>query len=111
VVKELQKEGVSVALIDARFAKPLDAALICEWTRRIPWIVTVEENVLPGGFGSAVLELLCDCQIPFRRIIRLGIGDHFVEHGPQSILREQEGIDSKAIAHAVRTLLQERKAE
>jgi 1-deoxy-D-xylulose-5-phosphate synthase len=111
VVKELQKEGVSVALIDARFAKPLDAALICEWTRRIPWIVTVEENVLQGGFGSAVLELLCDCQIPFRRIIRLGIGDHFVEHGPQSILREQEGIDSKAIAHAVRTLLQERKAE
>ncbi|WP_035257606.1 1-deoxy-D-xylulose-5-phosphate synthase [Desulfatirhabdium butyrativorans] len=110
-VQELQKEGVSVALIDARFVKPLDAELICEWTRRTPWIVTVEENALQGGFGSAILELLCDRQIPFRRVIRLGIEDHFVEHGPQPILREQEGIDSKAIEHAVRTLLQNRKSE
>ena len=101
----LQQEGISAAVIDARFVKPIDAELICEWASRIPRVVTVEENVLQGGFGSAVLETLCDRMVAFHAVRRLGIPDRFIEHGPQSLLRELAGIDTKAIVHAATELV------
>lgn len=99
-MEELKRLGISAAVIDARFVKPMDETLICEWVLRIPRVVTVEENVLQGGFGSAVLETLCDHGVGFQAVRRLGIPDRFIEHGPQALLRELAGIDTKAIVHA-----------
>jgi 1-deoxy-D-xylulose-5-phosphate synthase len=101
----LFKEGISATLVNARFVKPLDADLICSLATKIPRIVSVEENVLQGGFGSAVLECLNDNDVHGYRLTRLGIPDIFVEHGPQSLLRSKYGIDSSAIAQACRRLL------
>jgi 1-deoxy-D-xylulose-5-phosphate synthase len=66
----------------------------------------VEENVLAGGFGSAVLEVLSKKAIHISRVICLGIDDCFVEHGPQEFLRKKYGIDSSGIIQAVKSLLQ-----
>ncbi len=101
----LLKEGISATLVNARFVKPMDADLICSLATKIPRIVTVEENVLQGGFGSAVLECLNDNAVNGYRLTRLGIPDTFVEHGPQSLLRSKYGIDAQAIAQACRRLL------
>lgn len=101
----LLEEGISSTIVNARFVKPLDTDLICSLALKIPRIVTVEENVLQGGFGSAVLECLSDNGVGNCRLIRLGIPDTFVEHGPQSLLRSEYGIDAQAIAQASRRLL------
>ena len=103
----LLKEGISATLVNARFVKPLDSDMICSLVKKIPRIVTVEENVLQGGFGSAVLECLSDHAVTGYRLIRLGIPDSFVEHGSQSLLRSKYGIDAQAIAQASRRLLTE----
>ncbi len=101
----LQIEGVSATIVNARFVKPMDADLICALAKKIQRIVTVEENVLQGGFGSAVLECLNDNAVSGYRLTRLGISDTFVEHGSQSLLRSKYGIDAQAIAQASRRLL------
>ncbi len=66
----------------------------------------MEENVLQGGFGSAVLECLSDNGVSGFRLTRLGIPDTFVEHGAQSLLRAKYGIDAPAIAEACRRLME-----
>jgi 1-deoxy-D-xylulose-5-phosphate synthase len=81
--------------------KPLDGKLITSLAKKIPHLLTVEENVLQGGFGSAVLECLSDEGITGNHILRLGIADTFVEHGSQKILRAKYGIDAPGIAKAV----------
>jgi 1-deoxy-D-xylulose-5-phosphate synthase len=101
----LLREGISATLVNARFVKPMDSDLICSLAAKIPRIVTVEENVLHGGFGSAVLECLNDNAVNGYRLTRLGIPDTFVEHGPQALLRSKYGIDAQAIAQACRRLL------
>lgn len=101
----LSREGISATLVNARFIKPLDTELICSLAATVPRIVTVEENVLHGGFGSAVLECLSDGGVTGFRLSRLGIPDTFVEHGAQSILRSKYGIDAAAIADACRRVL------
>ena len=101
----LLKEGISATIVNARFVKPMDIDMICSLAQKTPHIVTVEENVLQGGFGSAVLECLSDNAITGYRLTRLGIPDTFVEHGPQSLLRSKYGIDAQAIAQASRQLL------
>jgi 1-deoxy-D-xylulose-5-phosphate synthase len=100
----LLKEDISATLVNARFVKPMDIDTICSLAKKIPRIVTVEENVLQGGFGSAVLECLNDNDVTGYRLTRLGISDTFVEHGSQSMLRSKYGIDAQAIAQAVRRL-------
>jgi 1-deoxy-D-xylulose-5-phosphate synthase len=102
----LEKEGISATLVNARFVKPLDRERICSLAAQIPRIVTVEENVLQGGFGSAVLECLSDNGVSGFRLTRLGIPDTFVEHGAQSLLRAKYGIDASAIADACRRLME-----
>ncbi len=103
----LSREGISACIVNARFVKPLDSELICSLARKIPRIVTVEENVLQGGFGGAVLECLSDHMISGCRVIRLGIPDIFVEHGAQRILRSKYGIDAQAIAGAAHRIMAE----
>lgn len=101
----LRKEGIKATVVNCRFLKPLDAARIGALAERIPRIVTVEENVLEGGFGSAVLECLADLGVTGFSIKRLGIPDRFIEHGPQGLLRRKYGIDAESIVEAGRALL------
>jgi 1-deoxy-D-xylulose-5-phosphate synthase len=102
----LADQGVRAAVVDARFVKPVDSDLLIDLTRRIPYIVTVEENMRQGGFGSAVLESLNDAGIQDVALERIGIPDVFVEHGPQSMLRAKYGLDAPAIARTALHLLQ-----
>ncbi|MGE5259025.1 MAG: 1-deoxy-D-xylulose-5-phosphate synthase [Hyphomicrobiales bacterium] len=101
----LADQGVQATVVDGRFVKPVDANLLVDLVRRIPRLVTVEENVRQGGFGSAVLETLNDAGIHHVSIERLGIPDTFVEHGSQSLLRAKYGLDAKGIANAAMHLL------
>jgi len=101
-----EESGLNVAVYNARFVKPLPAEELLALAGRFTKILTVEENVLQGGFGSAVLELFCDAGIlNGQKIVRLGIPDHFVEHGPQAALREMAGIHKDGIKAAVRNLV------
>jgi 1-deoxy-D-xylulose-5-phosphate synthase len=102
---ELSRLGISAAIVNCRFVKPLDADLICSLARKIPRIITVEENVRQGGFGSAVLEELNDADISGFQLQRIGIPDTFVEHGPQKLLRSRYGIDAEAIVTTARRLM------
>lgn len=97
--------GIRTTVVNARFIKPLDRQLILSLSRKIRHIVTVEENTLPGGFGSAVLELLGDNQVHGAAVKRLGIDDHFVEHGPQNILRTKYQLNATAIVDAALSLM------
>jgi 1-deoxy-D-xylulose-5-phosphate synthase len=95
--EELRKRGISAAVVNARFVKPLDADLILPLARRIGRVITVEENVLAGGFGSAVLELFEEHGEHPHHFRRLGVRDAFVEHGSQEELRETHGLSADAI--------------
>jgi 1-deoxy-D-xylulose-5-phosphate synthase len=92
-----QNHGVEATVVNARFIKPLDRELIIPLARNIRRILTVEENIVQGGFGSAVLELLSDHEINDVIVKRLGIRDQFVEHGPQEVLRGKYQVDAAAI--------------
>ncbi|MBI5135866.1 MAG: 1-deoxy-D-xylulose-5-phosphate synthase [Nitrospirae bacterium] len=96
-------EGLSIRVIDARFVKPLDREMILAAARETGALVTVEENALAGGFGSAVLECLEEAglAVPVRR---LGIPDRFIEQGPQARLRADLGLDWAGIAEAVKAV-------
>ncbi len=93
----LKNKSINTTIINARFVKPLDAELLIKYTSKIKKIITVEEHVLDGGFGSAVLEMLMDNGITDINIKRVGINNTFVEHGPQDILKRDYKIDSQAI--------------
>jgi 1-deoxy-D-xylulose-5-phosphate synthase len=101
----LKEHDISAMVVNCRFVKPLDADLIGSLAKKIPRMVTVEENVRQGGFGSAVLECLSDQGITGFRLKCIGIADTFVEHGSQEILRSKYGIDAHAIFSAVKRLM------
>ena len=103
--KFLAAEGISLTVVNARFVKPLDETLLTEIALRHKKIVTVEENVLNGGFGSAVLELLTRKGISNVSVRCLGVNDQFVEHGTQEELRHSLGLDRDGIVNAVKDLL------
>ena len=102
---QLKADGIKATVVNCRFIKPLDTELIGALAGRIKKVITVEENVLHGGFGSAVLECLNSQDIVDVRIKRLGIADTFVEHGPQRQLRSVYGVDAAAIVNAAKDLL------
>jgi 1-deoxy-D-xylulose-5-phosphate synthase len=101
---ELAADGVSVAVVNARFAKPLDTERIVALARRCGVVVTVEEHAGEGGFGSAVLEALAEAGVPVRARV-LAVPDSIVEHGSAADFQARFGIDSEGIARAVRELL------
>jgi 1-deoxy-D-xylulose-5-phosphate synthase len=107
----LQEQGVAAAVVNARFVKPLDAELIVSLVAECPRLITVEENALQGGFGSAVLELLEEKGITGVAVKRLGIPDAFVEQGSPDALRHKYGIDAEGILRAAEELLQVRSSE
>ncbi len=93
----LEKIGIKAAVINPRFVNPLDGDLICHWVEKTGKVVTVEDNVKKGGFGSAVLELLAKRSLFNIPVRILGLPDRFVEHGPQEILYQNNRIDTPAI--------------
>ena len=99
--RRLRERGIRATVVNARFVKPLDRELILEVAQRTGSLVTVEENALQGGFGSAVLELLAEEGVYDVRVKRIGIPDRFIEHGSQAQLRKDLGIDSEGIAATV----------
>jgi 1-deoxy-D-xylulose-5-phosphate synthase len=103
--KRLSEEGFNIKVINARFVKPLDDELILNAAATIKKIITVEENVLQGGFGSAVLELLAEKNITGVQVKRLGIPDEFVNHASQAQQRDKYGINEEGIILAIREML------
>jgi len=100
----LREEGIGTRVINARSVKPLDADLLCEAALRSGKVLTVEENVLMGGFGSAVLELFQEKGIRGVTVVRLGVPDTFVEQATMAELRSLYGVDEEGILRAARSL-------
>ena len=98
--KELERRGISAAVVDARFAKPLDVELITKIARRVKRVITLEEHVRIGGFGSAVLEALAehDVRTP---VSVLGLPDRFMEHGSADVLLDDCGLSVPKIVARV----------
>ncbi len=96
----LAAEGISATVVDARFAKPIDAGLMAQLAAEHELLVTVEEGSLPGGFGSAVWETLNEAGVE-RRMLRVGLPDRFVTHGAPNLLYEEVGFTAERIAERV----------
>jgi 1-deoxy-D-xylulose-5-phosphate synthase len=94
----LEARGIRAAVINARFAKPLDEKLILEWARLTPRVATLEEGSLPGGFGDAVLELLARHPIAGFRTRSFGVPDHFFDHATRDALLRRAGLDPESVA-------------
>ena len=103
--ERLEQEGVSTAVINARFVKPLDKDLIVKVAKRVRYVVTVEEGTKMGGFGSAVLEALSEEGITHVRTKILGLPDWYIEQGPQDLLRERYGLTEEGIYDSIKELL------
>jgi 1-deoxy-D-xylulose-5-phosphate synthase len=101
----LAGHGLDVTVADGRFAKPLDGALAERLAREHDLLVTIEENVLPGGFGAAVLEHLEDAfaESPAERarVLRVGLPDRYVTHGKPALLRAEVGLTGESVAERV----------
>ena len=93
----LEDSGISAAVINARFVKPLDEDLIVPIAEKIGRVLTVEDGVLMGGFGSAVLEAIARRGVKAVQVKRLGIPDQFIEHGDVKTLYHVCGCDEEAI--------------
>jgi 1-deoxy-D-xylulose-5-phosphate synthase len=104
VVSKFAKEKISIAHYDMRFVAPLDTALLHDIFKKFKYIITVEDGVLKGGFGSAVVEFMSDNEYN-SNVRRLGIPDYFVEHGTQDELYRECGFDEEGIELAVREIL------
>jgi len=96
--QRLEQKGIHAAVVNARFAKPLDAELILDIASQTKRLLTVEENTLQGGFGSHVTDLIKQAGLNDVAIKSLGLPDKFIEHGKQSFLRSKYGLDATGIA-------------
>ncbi len=94
LVEMLEAQGLSAALIDPRFAKPIDRECVSESARKCGLLITLEDHVLAGGFGSAVLETLNEMEISLP-VVRVGWPDAFIEHGRVEALREKYGLTAE----------------
>ena len=98
--QDLSQLGIDAAVVNARFVKPLDRELLRDLAIQVPRLITVEDHVLDGGFGGAVLEFMAEEGITDVRVKRLGVPDRFIPHGTQEELRKMCGIDKDAITQA-----------
>jgi 1-deoxy-D-xylulose-5-phosphate synthase len=107
----LRPRGVDPTVCDARFAKPLDRELLHSLAASHDLLVTVEENVLAGGFGSAVLEHLSDSGTLAGgpAVIRFGLPDRYVTHGKPALLHEEVGLTAERVAERVQGALERRE--
>ena len=102
----LAEHGLSVTVADARFAKPIDVGLAAQLAAEHELLVTVEEGVLAGGFGSAVWERLSDAGLA-PRILRVGLPDRYVTHGAPKLLHEEVGFTGERIAERIESAVAE----
>jgi len=109
--RSLEEKSISAAAVNARFISPLDEELIQWAARGTGRVVTLEENSLEGGFGSAVLEAMERRGINDCRVLRIGIPDRFVEQGSRKALLCELGLDAASVVHRVTSWLQGRKEE
>ncbi len=105
----LEKQGCSVGVVNARFIKPLDEELLISLLQLNIPIVTIEEAVLQGGFGSAVLEFAHDHEFHHSEIHRMGIPDRFIEHGGVKELLEEIGLTSEEIVKKISTIARKKQ--
>lgn len=98
---DLATEGLDLSVVNARFVKPLDAELLLQLVKRFGRLVTLEENALQGGFGTAVLELLEEQGLQ-AQVLRIGYPDQYIEQGEQHELRAMHGLDKEGIAKSAR---------
>jgi 1-deoxy-D-xylulose-5-phosphate synthase len=106
----LASEDVAVTVVDARFAKPIDAGLMAQLAAEHDLLVTVEEGVLAGGFGSAVWETLNEAGVAPPRILRVGLPDRYVTHGKPALLHEEIGFTGKRIAERILAAISDRRS-
>ncbi len=106
-----EESGIRAAVINARFIKPIDSETITKFARDTGKIITIEENALAGGFGSAVLECLADEGMSHVKVKRLGLPDRFIDQGAQDILRKSVGLDIDSVVKAAKELVNPDQAE
>jgi 1-deoxy-D-xylulose-5-phosphate synthase len=113
-VDRLAKEGIELSLVNARFVKPLDRELLklqIEQLGEAPRLATVEEHMVAGGFGSAVLEALGEMELHQATTLTIGVPDRFVPHGSQDVLRKTLGLDAESLYFRLRTFFAQRSAQ
>ncbi|KXS42020.1 MAG: 1-deoxy-D-xylulose-5-phosphate synthase [Candidatus Frackibacter sp. T328-2] len=103
--KRLAKRGIEATVVNSRFVKPLDEELILKLSKECGQILTVEEQVLQGGFGSAILELLADNGLHDIKVNRMGIPDEFVQQGEQKLLLDKYDLNKNGIMNRVTELV------
>src|SRR5437899_7858166 len=113
--ENLARDEIETTVINARFVKPLDSALLLALARTKRLIVTVEEAYLAGGFGSAIIELLEENGLQDKvRVVRMGVPDRIVTHGDAKLLLAKYGLDADGIYTRVREsfdVLEDRRAK
>jgi 1-deoxy-D-xylulose-5-phosphate synthase len=108
VREELLREGIDVAVVNCRFVKPLDGALLRELVARYPILVTLEENTLRGGFGDGVHEYLQESGLQAGTLRHIGLPDRFVTHGSMSQILDEVGLSAQSLAPRVRSFVRGR---
>ncbi|MEW5978022.1 MAG: 1-deoxy-D-xylulose-5-phosphate synthase [Acidobacteriota bacterium] len=104
--QKLEADGISVSVVNARFAKPLDEELIACLANEKPFLITVEEAALMGGFGSAVLEFLESKNLQGCKVLRIGIPDRLIPHGSPSLLHAKYGVDADGIYEKIKSFIE-----
>ena len=107
--QDLAPLGISAAVVNARFVKPLDENMFRELLTKVPRLITVEDHVISGGFGSALVEFLADDGITGVEVKRLGVPDRFIPHGTQDELKKICGFDKDGIAQAALQMMRRGK--
>ncbi|MCX7760134.1 MAG: 1-deoxy-D-xylulose-5-phosphate synthase [Hydrogenothermaceae bacterium] len=107
VKKVLKTKGYNPSIVNARFIKPMDESLLTNLLSEYEFVVTMEDGVLNGGFGSAVAEFVVDNGY-YNRVIRFGIPDKFVEHGKVELLERDLGLDTQGIADRIIEVVEKR---
>jgi 1-deoxy-D-xylulose-5-phosphate synthase len=110
IARKLEGQGISAAVINARFTKPMDVEMLEFYARSVDVILTLEDHVLRGGFGSVVLEELSDLNLP-TPVVRVGWPDQFIEHGKIDALRVRYGITVEAALERLAPYLKTGKAQ
>ncbi|MGF7185807.1 1-deoxy-D-xylulose-5-phosphate synthase [Desulfitispora alkaliphila] len=100
VAKKLSEQGITATVINPRFVKPFDRELILDWADKTEYVVTIEDNLKTGGFGSSVLQYLHE-ENSNVKVMNIGIGDEFVQQGNVNIIREQVGLDQNSIVQQI----------
>ena len=108
--RTLNQEGLEVAAVNSRFVKPLDEKLIVDLASQTKKIVTVEENCVIGGFGSAIIELLESQGLSEVKVLRIGLPDEIIPHGNTNILHKKYGLDSKGLSQRIRGFIKGKKS-